>query len=463
MSKYERLSALDALFLHLEGPNTPMQVGAVAIFEGGPFRDGQGRFKLEEVRAVIRSRLNFVPRFRKKIMEVPFSLGRPIWVDDPKFDIAYHVKLTALPRPGSEEQLKTLAARLQTQLLDRTKPLWEIWFVEGLENDRVAMIQRTHHCLVDGVSSVDVASAILDPSPEPVKVEYEPWIPEAPPNPVDLVRDTLLERVQQPAEIIKGVSQFLSGPTEKTVAQSAELADSFSSIMEANLVAPHSTLNAPVGRHRRIEFVRISLDDVKLARKKRGGTINDFVLAAVSGGLRHLLQSRGEKVDGVTLLAIVPVSVRESADKMKLGNRVAAMHAALPIGESDPIARLESVKKDMAYLKERKQAVAAEILVGLADYAPQTLLNLGARLGHQQRLFNVIVTNVPGPQIPLYCMGAEMIEGFPSVPLSANLGLSVAIVSYNGTLHFGLFADYDIVPDIAVLAEGIRKSFKEMA
>jgi WS/DGAT/MGAT family acyltransferase len=461
VADYERLTAQDASFLHLETERTPMHVGALSVFEGRPFFDDDGRFRIEDVRQTILSRMPLVPRFRMKLMNVPFGQGRPVWVDDDEFDIGYHVRLTALPAPGTEEQLKTLTSRVFATPLDRGKPLWEMWYVEGVEGDRVAIIQKTHHALVDGVSGVDVATVQLDFTKEPPPVVVPKWEPRPAPSGARLLTDTLVERATQPAEIVRTVRAITRGP-RRVINEARTVGKSFTSFVGRGSIAPKSSLNQPVGRHRRFEPVRVSLADTKSIKSALGGTVNDVVLTVVAGGLRHLLISRGEAVDGVTFRAMVPVSVRDDTERMKLGNRVSAMFAPIPVGEADPVERLRLVRASMGNLKESQQAVGAEFLVSLSEYASPTLLGLAARLVQSQRLFNLVVTNVPGPQVPLYSMGARMLEAFPVVPLAGNQTVCIGILSYDGALNFGLLGDRENASDLAALAEGIEKAVDEL-
>jgi WS/DGAT/MGAT family acyltransferase len=460
MPRYDRLSALDSSFLHLERLETPMHVGAVSIFEGASFFDDSGRFRLAETRRLVASRLHLIPRFRKRIMPVPFEQGRPVWVDDARFDIAYHVRLTALPAPGSREQLLALTARIQAQLLDRTRPLWELWFVEGLEGGNVSLIQKTHHALVDGVSGVDVATVLLDFTPDPTFLEPPRWIVEPPPSPGRLLIDTLYERTTEPAEIARTVRRIVRTP-HRTFERTGQLGRALSTLVDRNSIAPRTSINVTVGRRRRFEGVKISLDDVKTIRKGLGGTVNDVVLAGVSGGLRRLFESRGDDLD-MRLRALCPVSVRDDSERMQLGNRVSAMFVDLPVGEVDPVARLHAIRDTTEDLKEREQAVGAAFLVDLTHFAAPTLVGLAARAAHRQPFFNLVITNVPGPQVPLYCMGARMMEAYPVVPLTRNLALGIAILSYCGQLHFGLYVDADAVADVAVLAAGLEDAFAEL-
>ncbi|HVM39962.1 MAG TPA: wax ester/triacylglycerol synthase family O-acyltransferase, partial [Acidimicrobiia bacterium] len=320
MSEFIRLSAQDTSFLHTEGPETPMHIGSLGIFEGGVLFDAAGRFRIDEFRAHVASRLGLVPLFRKKLMEVPLGQGRPVWVDDADFDLEYHVRITALPSPGSEEQLLALCSRIQSHLLDRSRPLWELWVVEGLEGGRVALIQKTHHALVDGISGVDVATVLLDFTPEPAQYDTEPWEPKPAPGPLELLTATLLERVVEPAEIARTFRAAVRGP-RRVLQRAGDIAQSLTTMATREAVAPKTSLNRRIGRHRRFEVVRTSLDDVKATKDALGGTVNDVVLAGVAGGLRSLLLSRDERLDGVTLRVMVPVSVRDESERMQLGNR----------------------------------------------------------------------------------------------------------------------------------------------
>jgi diacylglycerol O-acyltransferase len=459
---YTRLTAQDAGFLHIETPHSPMHVGSLGIFEAGPFQDEQGRFRLEDARRLIESRLDLVPRFRQKLMHVPLGQGRPVWVDDDRFDLAFHVRLTALPRPGDEHQLKALMARLQAQPLDRDRPLWELWFVEGLEGDRVAIIQKTHHALIDGVSGVDVAVVLLDLEPKepPSPGEIAPWEPAPPPSSAQLLAETLLERTTQPAEVVRTLRAAVRGP-KQLVEQARDVGKAVAAI--GSVDAPRMPFNHPIGPHRRFEMARASLETVKSVRRAFGCTINDVVLAAVTGGLRHFLVEADVNVQDLTLKAMIPVSVRAEEEQGTLGNRVAAMFAELPVGEADAGERVRTLHGQLDHLKGSGQAVGVDRMMGLLEFAPPTLLSLAARLLPYQRSMNLVITNVPGPQFPLYCMGARMLEAFPYVGIVDNLALVIGVVSYDGTLGFGLSSDRDLMPDLPVLAEGIEKSVAELA
>lgn len=458
---YDRLSGVDVGFLALERLETPMHIGSLAILQGEPFFDARGRFRLAEVRRLVGSRLHLIPRFRKRVMEVPLGIGRPIWVDDERFDIGYHVRLTALPTPGSRQQLLALFERVEAQMLDRSRPLWELWFVEGLEEGRVAIVQKTHHALVDGVSGVDVATVLFDFTREPSFPDAPEWVPQPAPSPPQLLVDTAVEELGSLANAGRNLADALQVP-QRALGQLGALGRSLATLAEGRLLAPRLSINRPVGRHRRFLDVQVPLDEVKAVRQVYGGTVNDVVLAGVAGGLARLLDSRGELRPGLTVKVLCPVSVRDDDDRLALGNRVSTLVVPLAVGEADPIARLASVRAATEGLKERHQAVAAATLVGLTEYAAPTLLGLAARAAHHQVFFNLVSTNVPGPQIPLYCMGAEMLEAYPMVPLSRNLGLGIAILSYCGRLHLGLLADRDAFPDLDVLASGVADAFTEL-
>lgn len=455
MSRYKRLSVLDELFLHLEGPNTHMHVGGAILFEG-PAPD------YREFLDSAAKRLQMVPRFRQKLMTVPFGVGRPVWVDDTHFNIEYHVRHTALPAPGDDEKLKRLTARIMSQQLDRSKPLWELWFAEGLSGDRWALVSKTHHCLVDGVSGADIMSVILDLTPEGEELEVEPWRPEPEPTPDALLVDALRERLTSPTEALRILQSSLMDPGQLPN-RLYEGAKAIGAFVGGSLdFAPPSSLNTQIGPHRRFETVLVDLEELKRIKNSLGGTVNDVVLSVVSGGLRRLLKARGERIEDLELRAMVPVSVRADQDRGALGNQVASVWAPLPVSVADPIERLHFVTEKMKDLKSSGQAIGAQLLTSLGEYAPPTILSQASRLVARQRAYNLVVTNVPGPQFPLYSLGREMKEVYPVVPLSDNTTIGIALLSYNGVVGFGILGDFDAAPDLAVLAEGIEKSIAEL-
>jgi WS/DGAT/MGAT family acyltransferase len=458
---YDRLHSLDSSFLHIERLEYPMHVGAMSILEGAPLIDDDGRFRIEEVRELVGSRLPLMPRFRRRLMFVPYDQGRPVWVDDDRFDITYHVRLTALPRPGSWEQLVALTTRVQEQLLDRERPLWELWFVEGLEDGHVGLIQKTHHSLIDGVSGVDVATLLLDSSPEYVLPVVPEWTPEPAPSPSQLLVDTLRERLTEPTEIVRSARSLLRGP-RRACARINEIARSMSTLVTRDAIAPRTSINARTGRHRRLSVVRVPLAEVKEIRARLGGTVNDIMLTGVAGGLRRLFQQRGEPTDEMSLRVLCPVSVRSDDERGMLGNKVSAMFVTLPIDQRATVDRLRAISAQTRDLKERRQALSAEMMLGATDFIAPTLMSLAARVVHRQPFFNLIVTNVPGPQSPLYLMGARLLEAFPIVPLTRNLTVVVGILSYDGTMRFGLWADRDAFADLEVFAGGVDDTFAEL-
>jgi WS/DGAT/MGAT family acyltransferase len=455
------LTALDASFLALETPVTPMHVGSLSIFEGAPFFDDDGRFRLSEVRAMTEERLHLLPRLRQRVLEPPLGLGRPVWVDDPDFDIAHHVQVVEVSAPGGDRQLHELVETLHMELLDRSRPLWQLWFVQGVAGGRVALIEKIHHAMVDGVSGVDVAMVLMDLSPEPQRYEAPAWQPDPPPDRRALLGTVLQTLVREPGRVTGRVVDAVRHP-ERLSADVGRVLHGVRLLLPPAALAPRTSLNQPVGRHRRFEGVRLSLADAKHTRAALGGTINDVVLAAVTGGLRSLLEHRGEPVDDLVLGALVPVSVRQQGEHGALGNLVAAILAPLPVGEADPVRRLQAVRQAMNERKERRDAEASATLLGVTEHFPAPLATATAQLVHHQPFVNVVVTNVPGPQMPLYAGGARMLETFPVVPLAANLDVSIGILSYDGQLTVGLFADAAVCPDVHVLAEGIEKSFVDL-
>ena len=460
MTDYDRLSALDASFLHLESRTTPMHVGSLAIFEGERFFDSSGRFRLAAVRNLVTSRLHHIPRFRRRLMTVPMDQGRPIWVDDDRFDISYHVRLTALPEPGSWDQLRALTARIQMHVLDRSRPLWELWFVEGLDAGRVALVQKTHHALVDGVSGVDVATVLLDFDPDAPALVGPPWSAAPAPSPARLLADTMRERATEPSEFVRTARGLARAP-QRAATRASEVGRAVRTLVESSPLAPATSFNRPVGPSREFVGVKVDLADVRRVRSRLGGTVNDVVLAGVAGALRRRFVARNEPLPE-RVRVLCPVSVRDESETMQLGNRVSAMFVDLPIEDPDPDARLRTIARMTRDLKDHEQALGASFLLGLTEYAAPTLLSLAARLVQRQPFVNLVVTNVPGPQVPLYCLAARMIEAYPMVPLSHNLGLGIAILSYCGVLHIGLMADAVANPDLADLAADLTTAFAEL-
>jgi diacylglycerol O-acyltransferase / wax synthase len=454
----DRLTGLDASFLHLEDSAAHMHVAGVMIFEGPPP-------PYEELLEAIERRLGLVPRYRQRLAFVPLGQGRPKWVDDPHLNLRYHVRSTALPAPGSEGQLKDLAGRVFAQQLDRDKPLWEIWLVEGLEGDRFAMLSKTHHALVDGISGVDIMSVLFDTSPEPAAPTDTGgrWLPRPLPSSAQLFGEALMERATIPGELVRSLRAALRGP-RRVVEGIRDAAVGVGAMAWAGLnPAPATLYNKPIGPHRRYTWVRANLTDLKAIKNELGGTVNDVVLATVAGALGKHLRRRGQNTDGLELKAMVPVSVRADVERGALGNRVAAMMAPLPVWCQDPVARLDIVRDELKGLKSGGQAVGAQVLTELSGFAPTTVMAQASRVMSRQRFFNLVVTNVPGPQQPLYLAGRRMIDPFPMVPLVKNQGLGIALLSYAGRINFGLVGDYDVMWDLDDFANDVQESLAELA
>ena len=459
MANRDRLSGLDAAFLDLESGGAHMHVAAIFVFAGDPPA-------YDNLVRAIDDRLHVVPRYRQKLAHVPFGQGRRQWVDDPHFNARYHVRHSALPAPGGDAELARIAGRLFALLLDRTKPLWEMNLVEGLApaadgTPRFAIISKTHHALVDGVSGVDITSVLFDTSPEPAgggpRAE-RPWTPRPEPSRSQLLARSLLDRATVPAEALRALRHATRRP-RRAARSGAERLVGLGALAWAGLhPAPPSPLNVPIGPHRRYTWVDADLDELKAVKNAVGGTLNDAVLTTVALALGRWLRGRGVDTEGLVLKAMVPVSVRADAERGALGNRVAAMWAPLPVGVENELEVYASVHLAMQGLKESGQAVGAQALTQLADFAPPTIMSQAARLQARQRYFNVVVTNVPGPQYPLYLLGRELLAIHPVVPLARNQALGIAIMSYNGRLGFGLLGDYDAMPDLDDVGVALREA-----
>jgi len=452
----DRLSALDVSFLTNESSSAHMHVGGIMIFEGPPPA-------YDDLLEHIRSRLHLVPRFRQKLAYPPAPTGRPFWIDDPAFNLEYHVRHSALPSPGSEEQLRNMAARVFSQQLDRTKPLWELWMVQGLTRKRFALVTKTHHALVDGVSGVDIATVLFDvkPVPEPSHPEHE-WIPAPEPSGAQLLAKDAEGLAATPIRFARRIEHAIEHP-RTALAQLGEAAEALGEVgwNFAN-PAPEVPLNVPIGSHRRFAWVRSDLALFKRVKDALGGTVNDVVLAVVSGAMRRWLQSRGIRTEGLELRAQVPVSIRAADERGQLGNKIVALRGPVPVYVEDPVRRLQVVRRAMDGIKQSKQALGAEVISRFNDFAPPTLLAQSARVNFSTRLFNLVVTNVPGPQIPLYVLGRELEDIFPVGFLPPNQALFIAIMSYNGEINFGLLGDYDVMYDIEDLVVAIEESLAEL-
>ena len=457
----DRLSPLDASFLHIEDGVSHMHIGTVAIFEGPqpPFAD---------IVAMVEAKLALVPRYRQVVKFVPLDLGRPVWVDDPHFNLEYHLRRTALPTPGGEAELRKLVGRVMSQALDRSKPLWEIWVVEGLEDGRWAMVAKTHHAMVDGIAGTDLLAVIMDLSPEGVRPEVTPWAPGPGPTGAQLAAESLLNVVRSPYEQLRAVHASASA-IRHAVAQAIQVGRGAVAMTGLVRPTPVSSLNGPIGPHRRYAWATTSVVDIKKVRQSLGGTFNDVVLASITNGFRELLLSRGEDIDRV-VRTLVPVSVRpRDASGKAIGdgtyeNKLSAMFAELPVNLEDPIERLHAITHQMQGLKESRQAVAGQALTSMSGFAPPLLLALGMRLATRaaQHNVNTVTTNVPGPQFPLYAAGRKMLRAFPYVPLGGQIRIGIAIFSYNGEVNFGITGDYDTTSDLDVVSGAIEDGMAQM-
>lgn len=457
----DRLSPLDASFLHIEDSVSHMHIASVGIFEGPPP-------SFAEVMSKVQAKLPLVPRYRQVVRFVPLDLGRPVWVDDEHFNIEYHLRRTALPSPGGETELRKLVGRVMSQPLDRSKPLWEIWMVEGLEDGHWALLSKTHHAMVDGVGGTDLLAVIMDLSADSPTPQLQPWQPSASPPGLQLAMRALSDMALSPYEQLRAVRASTRLPRQ-ALAHGRQVVRGLSALAGLARPTPQSSLNGPLGPHRRYMWASTAVDDVKLVRKQLGGTFNDVVLAAITAGFRELLLSRGEPVDRV-VRTLVPVSVRgrdlsgRAVGDGRLSNKVSGMFASLPVGISDPRERLESISSQMQGLKESQQALAGEALTSMSGFAPPLLLSLGMRLFTRmpQRNVNTVTTNVPGPQFPLYVAGRRMLKAYPYVPLAGQVRIGVAIFSYDGQVNFGITGDYDTTADLGVLARGIEEGMQEL-
>jgi diacylglycerol O-acyltransferase len=455
----DRLTAVDASFLHQEGPTSHMHVGGLTVLEGPPPT-------LDEFLEQIRKRLHLVPRYRHKLASTHTALdnGRPVWIDDPNFNLEYHVRHTALPAPGDREQLYSLTARIFSQQLDRSKPLWEMWLIEGLQDDGCALISKTHHSLIDGIAGIDLATVLFDLSPQPPPIRHtgKAWQPHREPSTIELVGAGARGTVRAGLALAGGIAEALTHP-DRALAGARETLEGLGELVWAALnPAPETPLNVEIGPHRRFEAVAASLADFKVVKNAFGCTVNDVVLAVVAGALREFLIARGVRTEGLELRALVPVSVRAENEHGQMGNRIVVMRGPLPVYMSDPVQRLLFVKREMDGLKESKQAVGAEVIANVQNFAPPTILAQASRLNFSTRLFNLIVTNVPGPQFPLYVLGRKMLEAYPVAFLPQHHALAIAIMSYNGQMNFGLLGDLDALADIDRLGESIAAGLAQL-
>jgi diacylglycerol O-acyltransferase / wax synthase len=465
----DRLSSLDTSFLHLEEAATPMHVGSVMVFDAP-----SGGFDYESLVTLISQRIAHVPRYRQRIKTVPGGLANPVWVDDTHFDMSYHVRRSALPRPGSDEQLEELVARIQPRPLDRSRPMWEVYLVEGLAENRFAVITKTHHSLVDGISSVDIGNVLVDGNPTASEGVLTTWRARPEPSGAELVVSALTDAARTPSQVVETIQHGVSDVTRAVGKVAGVAGEVISTLAKVSArPAPESPLNAKVGRARRYVMIGTDLEDYRQVRTRLGRgsfaeevTVNDVILATIAGAFRSWLLTRGESVyPGTTIRAMVPVSVHDGVDP-PTGSQVTACFVDLPVGEPGPSMRLHQIAFSMRQQMEggSRRAVSAETLSGLGGFAPPTMHALGARLGGvvSRRLYNVVITNVPGPQSALYAAGARMVSTYPVTPLGRGQALSIGLTSYDGGVYYGLYADRDAMPDADVLGRGVIDALHEL-
>ena len=456
----DRMSALDAGFFYAESENTPMHVGSVAVFEGPAPTYG-------DVVRLILAKLPKVPRYRQRVRPVPLQLGRPLWVDDPHFQILYHVRHTAVPRPGSDEQLRNLAGRVLGQRLDMAKPLWELWLVEGLAEDRWALISKVHHCMVDGVAGTDLMQLMFDLQPDATHESVKDWTPRRSPSTLEIMAGSVTESLTNPLQQLAN-SPGLGSPVRavrELAASGRTLAQSVPSLAKQAITPTARSLNGPIGPHRRWAWTEGKFEEFKAVRTAFGGTVNDVVLTAITGGFRDLLQGRGElSSEKLVVRSMVPVSVRRPDQKGSLNNQVSAVFVDLPVGLADPLARLSSIRGQMDEYKRAMSAVDANSIIAMGNFIAPTLLSLGVRATLQagQMWCQAVTTNVPGPRVPLYVLGKRMSSATAYVPIAGGTRCSIGIFSYLNTMTFGINADFDGYPDVDVLSGGIRRSIEQL-
>jgi len=450
MTHDARLSALDTAFLRAERPETPLHVGAVSVFEGGRLTDESGHVRVGDVRAAVEARLHLVPRLRQVVREVPLWLGRPVWADDPHFDVAHHVKVLPVAKPGTREQLLQLAAELHEERLDRSRPLWELWLVEGLADGRVGVIEKVHHAMVDGVSGVDVAAALLDLEPDPPPIAAPPFERGAAQRSAVLAAEAVAEQVRRAARLPRPRRAF---------DLVWRLLHELTELEEEGVLAPPSSLNARVGCDRQLRALTLDLDLVRASGRAQDATINDVVLTAVGGGLRALAEARGDRTNR-PLKVLVPVSLRSPADHLTLGNRVGALVIPLPLEPVDPAVRLAAVAAWTARAKRSEAARTTAELISAGDGLPLPTVTLLSRLVVSRQPFvNLVVTNVPGPPFPVYMLGSRMVDTVPIVPLGGNMTMSVGVLSYDGRLTLGVTADLVAGEDLNVFMDATAAEF----
>jgi diacylglycerol O-acyltransferase len=457
MSAFDRLSGQDVSFLFFETANTPMNVGGVSVFDGGSLVGADGAVDVQRITAYIASRLHKVPRYRHRLAYIPIE-NQPVWVDDERFDADYHVRHLALPRPGNDQQLKRLAADILSRPLDRSRPLWESWIIEGLPKGRFAFVTKAHHCMVDGISGVDLSAVMMSTAPRRTFPAPRRWRPQRLPSAVEMLRDDVLARVRLPFALPARAAS--RGIRRSDIGQ--RLAAVWQTLQTGLRSAANTPLNRRLSPHRRFEWLQMDLAEIKEVKNRLGGTVNDVVLASVAGALRRFFRRRKVPLSGLDFRVAVPVNVRSADELHVMGNRTSVWLTSLPVGERDARRRLAQICATTASLKRTGGAAGTNVLMRLADWAGPAAVALGVRFAERMSPYNLIVTNVPGPQFPLYMLDARLLHAYPLVPLFENQGLGIALFSYDGQLCWGLNADRDLIPDLHTLADDIGESFAEL-
>lgn len=456
----ERLGPQDASFLYLETPTVHQHVGGVAILD--PSTAPNGKLTYTDLVRVISSRLHLVPRFRQKVVFPPLAMARPVWVDDANFDLDFHMRRAALPSPGGRRELVAYVQRVISRPLDRTKPLWELYLIEGMDDGLVAILTKVHHSMVDGLAAIDLASAVYDFAPEPQILTPPSWEPEPEPSRLDLLRDALRDQVTHPARGLADLAQRTLQTPARVAREAGDILGGIGEILGGGVFAPPSPFNRRVGPNRRFAMVEAPVQTFKDVKRSLGATVNDVVLATVAGGLYRLLRSRREPTRNRFLRAMVPVSVRSKDQRSAMGNRVSSIFVDLPVGPIGAKKRLSTIRERTKYLKESNYAVGAEFLMNIGSWAPPTIHAMAARLAARGRVINLVVSNVPGPQMPMYIAGAKLLAQYPIMPIAETMGLSIAVTSLAGTMAFGITADWDVLPDIDFLADSVEEALVEL-
>ncbi|HEV8563530.1 MAG TPA: wax ester/triacylglycerol synthase family O-acyltransferase [Actinomycetota bacterium] len=451
----ERLTSLDASFLYLERPAMHMHVAGLSVF--GPRPDGTP-LRYEDVERTMEDRIHLAPRLRQKVMTVPGNLARPVWADDDRFDLDFHLRRSAVPRPHGRTQLERAVGRVLSRQLDRSKPLWELYVFEELQDDRTAVLLKMHHAMTDGISGMLIASALFDLAPgASAPPPAAPWNPEPVPSASDLVRDAILEQVANPF----GIAEYLVRTPSEAVGKIGTAVAGVRALAGMGR-SPRGPFDVQIGPNRRFAMTEAPFERFRDIKRTLGGTVNDVVLACVAGGLQDLLRARKEPTRGRTLRVMVPVSVRSQNEQRDVGNRVAPAFVDVPVGAMSAKRRLARIREATAALKVSPMAVGAGTIIGWGAYAPPALHAAAARLASRGRWFNLVVSNVPAPQVPLYLAGARLAASYPSMPLNVNAALSIACTSLAGSMAFGLTADWDAVPDLDVLVRGIDDALADL-